>query len=166
MIPGTKGDLVLLYEVADVSVANIAIGLLEERPDCGEYVSRLHTRLDVDWSRLTDITRGWLADMNAAPGHFHVTDSNSEAMPTESGVGTYKADYLAFIQSLGITIWAAYGNASTAIYAYEQAGIDKSRTFVVGSNAGESGTVDLGDDYQSHLQDIASEPAVEQPFEF
>ncbi len=56
MIPCTKGDLVLAYEVGDVSLANIAIGLLEERPDCGEYVSRLHSRLDVDWSRLTDIT--------------------------------------------------------------------------------------------------------------
>ena len=56
MIPGTKGDLVLAYEVANVSLANIAIGLLEERPDCGEYVARLHTRLDVEWTRLTDIT--------------------------------------------------------------------------------------------------------------
>lgn len=56
MIPGTKGDVIMAYEVADVPLANIAFGLLEERPDCGEYVSRLHTRLDVEWSRLTDIT--------------------------------------------------------------------------------------------------------------
>ena len=56
MIPGTKGDVVLAYEVANVPLANIAIGLLEEHPDCGEYVSRLHTRVDVEWSRLTDIT--------------------------------------------------------------------------------------------------------------
>jgi hypothetical protein len=56
MIPGTKGDVVFAYEVANVPLANIAIGLLEEHPDCGEYVSRLHTRVDVEWSRLTDIT--------------------------------------------------------------------------------------------------------------
>ena len=56
VIPGTKGDVVLAYEVANVPLANIATGLLEECHECGEYVSRLHTRLDIEWSRLTDIS--------------------------------------------------------------------------------------------------------------
>lgn len=115
---------------------------------------------------LTDITRGWLSDEGAAPAHLHLSDSNGEAMPTESGVGTYKADYLAFLQSLGLILDLAYGNATTDIYAYEQAGVDKAHTFILGSHGGEGGTVALGDDYLQHLTDIASEPDVSQPFDW
>ena len=44
--------------------------------------------------------------------------------------------------------------------------IDKGRTFIVGDNGGDSGTVDVGDDYQAHLLDIATEPPVAQPFDW
>ena len=115
---------------------------------------------------LTDITRQWIADQGLSPGHLHVTDSNGEALPTESGVGTYKRDYLLFLLGLGLQIDAAYGNATTDIWAYEQAGVDKASTFIVGDHGGESGTVDVGDDYTAHLQDIAGEPDVVQPFDW
>ncbi len=115
---------------------------------------------------LTDITRSWLADLGAAPGHLHVTDSNAEAVPSNAGVGTFKADYLARLQALGIVFEAAYGNATTDIYGFETAGLDKSKTFILGSHGGESGTVDLGDDYTAHLLDIAAEPDAQQPFDW
>ncbi len=54
-IAGTFGDLFFCYEGSNVSVVNIAHALLEERPDCANYVTRLHTRRDVEWSRLTDV---------------------------------------------------------------------------------------------------------------
>jgi phosphatidate phosphatase PAH1 len=115
---------------------------------------------------LTDISRGWLADLGMAPAHLHLTDSNAEAMPTEGGVGTYKADYLAHLQGMGLLLDIAYGNATTDIYAYAQAGIDLAATFIVGDNGGTDGTVAVGDDYVAHLAAVAGEPAVVQPFDW
>jgi len=115
---------------------------------------------------LTDISRGWLADLAMAPGHLHLTDSNGEALPTEGGVGTYKAEYLAHLQSMGLLLDLAYGNATTDIYAYAQAAIDPAVTFIVGDNGGTDGTVAVGDDYALHLQTIAAEPPVIQPFDW
>lgn len=54
-IPSTCGDLVFCYEVEQIPVTNIAYALLECRPDCADFVSRLHTRNDVDWCQLTDV---------------------------------------------------------------------------------------------------------------
>src|SRR5690606_28968547 len=107
---------------------------------------------------LSGVSRQWLADEGIAPGTLMLAQSNSEALPVESGVGDYKAAYLRGLVDMGFAIEAAYGNASTDIYAYQQAGIPKARTFIVGENAGAGGTVDLGDDYAAHLPVAAAEP--------
>lgn len=100
---------------------------------------------------LTRITRDWLAELGFAPGHLHLTDSNGEALPTESGVGAYKRDYLLYLQSLGYVLDAAYGNATTDIYAYAAAGIDPARTWIIGDHGGEGGTQALSGGYVEHL---------------
>ncbi|MDF1563628.1 MAG: hypothetical protein P1V51_11330 [Deltaproteobacteria bacterium] len=114
---------------------------------------------------LTDITREWLETTGVAPAHLHVTDSNAEAVPSDTGVGAFKADYLNGLKAMGLDLVAAYGNATTDIYGFEQAGIDKASTFILGKHGGESGTVALGEDYLQHLQDIAAEPPATQPFD-
>ena len=65
---------------------------------------------------------------------------------------------------MGLELWAAYGNGSTDIQAFEAGGIPKERTFILGSNGGDQGTVALGDDYVAHLADIVGEPPAVQPF--
>lgn len=54
-VAATSGDILFCYEGSDVSISNIAHSLLEERPDCANYIERLHTRLDVEWTKLTDV---------------------------------------------------------------------------------------------------------------
>ncbi|MFC1611977.1 hypothetical protein ACFL6C_13530 [Myxococcota bacterium] len=49
-------------------------------------------------------------------------------------------------------------------HAYSVAGIPKGRTFILGENGGAHGTVDLGEDYAMHLEQISDDPPAGQPF--
>jgi hypothetical protein len=110
-------------------------------------------------------TREWLADLGFAEGHLHLTDRGSQALPTESGVGAYKTAYLKYLQGLGYVIDYAYGNATTDISAYENAGIAKEHTFIIGTHAGERGTQALSAGYTDHIDGfVAGEPDAAQPF--
>ncbi|MEA3278631.1 MAG: hypothetical protein U9Q81_25710 [Pseudomonadota bacterium] len=115
---------------------------------------------------LTEITRRWLETKDMAPGHLHLTDSNGESVPDEGGVGRFKAEYVEHLTDLGLDVTYAYGNAATDIYAYEKAGVPKSSTFIIGPNGGKRGTVDLGDNYIRHNQDIRDDGPAEQPFDW
>lgn len=112
---------------------------------------------------LTERSREWLADEGMAPGVLVTTQRTADTLPFESGVGDFKADVLAELQLAGLDIEVAYGNATTDIYAYGEAGIELVSTFVLGAHGGEKGTVDLGDSYEKHLGgDFGS---IEQPFD-
>lgn len=97
------------------------------------------------------------------PGPIHLTDTNGQVLPTNAGVGTYKKEYIAYLRSQGLDIVAAYGNATTDIWAYEQAGIPKDVTFIIGDHAGEEGTQALGPNYTEHLPFVQSFPAASRP---
>ena len=58
---------------------------------------------------------------------------------------------------------AAYGNATTDIYAYEQAQLPKERTFIIGTHRGERNTQALDGSYTGHLPWVASQPAATKP---
>ena len=113
---------------------------------------------------LTGRTRDWLHDQATAPGALVTAQRSADALPFESGVGAYKADYLAELELLGFTIELAYGNAATDVFAYDEAGIDVASTFILGRHGGENGTVALGESFEAHLA-TASKDAIEQPFE-
>jgi phosphatidate phosphatase PAH1 len=53
---------------------------------------------------------------------------------------------------------AAYGNARTDIEAYEDVGIPKEKTFIIGPYAGEKGTTPIGEDYRSHVDTVEEYP--------
>lgn len=52
VVPATSDALVLAYEAHGIPLTSFAFDLLQDRPDCLEYAARLHTRIDVDWSKL------------------------------------------------------------------------------------------------------------------
>jgi hypothetical protein len=113
---------------------------------------------------LTDRSREWLLDQGAAPGTLHLTDSVSEIAPSNGVVGDYKAAYIARLQGLGYTFEAAYGNATTDIYAYGKQSIPPKRTYIAGKHGGEAGTVAVGEGWAEHVVEAEREAAAVQPF--
>jgi hypothetical protein len=65
------------------------------------------------------------------------------------------------LHAFGWNVVAVYGNADTDITAYENAGIPKDHTFIVGPLAGNRGTAAIANgDYSQHIASfVAAEPA-------
>ena len=108
-------------------------------------------------------TRGWLDAHGFPLGPLLLTEDPSQVLPTEAGVGTFKKEVLTGLQaSPGVDIVAAYGNATTDIYAYAGAGIPKDVTFIIGTHAGKEGTQAVSN-YPSHLPWAHARPEAVQP---
>jgi hypothetical protein len=66
----------------------------------------------------------------------------------------YKAATIREMRNAGHVFEYAYGNADTDILAYEDSGIEKSRTFIIGPLAGSGGTVAVaGDGWDAHASE-------------
>lgn len=117
-------------------------------------------------SSLTQRTRDWLAGLGFAPGPVRLAPGPLEALPTDTGVGTYKRDYLTSLTASGFTLDLAYGNATTDIFAYTGAGIAATQQWIIGTNAGASGTNAVMDTWAARVAEVAQGPAVTQPFRF
>ena len=72
---------------------------------------------------------------------------------TASDAAAYKTVWLQrMVQTFGWDIVAAYGNASTDITAYQNAGIPKTQTFIVGPLAGSDSTQPIDNmDFPAHI---------------
>ena len=46
------GDMTLCYEAEQISLESVASKLIDNRPDYAQMASRLHTRVDVNWSSI------------------------------------------------------------------------------------------------------------------
>jgi hypothetical protein len=113
---------------------------------------------------LTQRTRDWLTGLGFAPGPLHVTDSNTEAVPTESGVGAFKLAWLQGLKAKGYLIDFAYGNATTDIFAYLGAGIPASTVWIIGANGGQMGTHAVAGSWAARVVEARALPPVPQPF--
>jgi hypothetical protein len=113
---------------------------------------------------LTQRTRDWLAGLGFAPGPLHVTDSNTEAVPNEAGVGAFKLAWLQGLKAKGYLIDFAYGNATTDIFAYLGAGIPANLVWIIGSNGGQMGTHAVAGSWTARVTEARALPPVEQPF--
>jgi hypothetical protein len=101
-------------------------------------------------------TRGWLEDLHF-PGGPLVTANGGEG-----GQDVYKTLWLKrMIQSFGWNVVAAYGNAPTDVTAYENAGIPKSATFIVGGLTDVRGAVVIpNNDFTQHIASyVMAQPA-------
>lgn len=110
---------------------------------------------------LRSLSHEWLVDQGFPPGPIHLTDSLRQALPGNRYVGRYKADYLQRISAV-VELVAAYGNASTDIFAYGEADVARDRTYIVGKNAGKRGTVALTT-YTAHLPGVRALPRATKP---
>ncbi|PKN55183.1 MAG: hypothetical protein CVU56_22585 [Deltaproteobacteria bacterium HGW-Deltaproteobacteria-14] len=132
----------------DEAVRAAAVETVTAWHDKGYLVVYLTGRPDL----LRPMTEAWLEAHGFPPGPLHLTDTNGQVLPTNGGVGDYKTAFLAYLAGTGgLSVYAAYGNATTDIYAFGNAAIPKARTFIAGPHGGEEGTVNVGDDYQAHL---------------
>ncbi len=85
-------------------------------------------------------TLRWLKKHGFPQGPVIVARTSGDVLPSKSGVQRYKARSIQAWVASGIDVVAAYGNATTDIGAYEEAGIPKDRTFIVGPHRGGSNT--------------------------
>lgn len=150
----TTGDDQLITEVA-LAIFNEtytqemyvdADAMIRSWYDKGYLVLYMSGRPDM----LRAMTERWV-EPRFPPGPLHLTDTNAQVVPNNDGVGVYKREYLAYLRAQGIDIVAAYGNATTDIWAYAQSGIPKEVTFIIGKHAGEENTVPLSGSYTAHL---------------
>lgn len=115
---------------------------------------------------LTQKTRDWTAGLGFALGPLRVAPSEAEALPGESGVGSFKLAWLEGLLAQGYRVDFAYGNASTDLYAYLGAGFDPSLVWIIGDRAGEMGTNPATDSWQPRVDELPALPLVTQPFSF
>ncbi|MBK6517628.1 MAG: hypothetical protein IPG04_26795 [Polyangiaceae bacterium] len=97
-------------------------------------------------------TRTWLRDQGFPTGPV----LTANALVVDETARTYKASWVSrVLDDFQWDVVAAYGNAQSDIDAYEDGGIPKDITFIVGELAGTSGTVAVeNNDYAAHITDF------------
>ncbi|MCL6271591.1 haloacid dehalogenase [Sansalvadorimonas sp. 2012CJ34-2] len=99
-------------------------------------------------------TREWFTSVINLP-QWHLRTNNDGGSPLGYDTETFKRKYLTHLQQdKGLKITRAYGNASTDISAYADAGIPASETWIIGKNAGNKGTQALHDGYRDHYMSV------------
>lgn len=94
-------------------------------------------------------TRQWFANYGIVPWHTRLNPNSDNLLNLQTE--QYKTDYIRYLKNtLGLNIVRAYGNATTDINAYNAAGIPKANTYIIGSNAGKSGTQPITGNYENH----------------
>ncbi len=160
----TASDAELFRQVLDGSHVPVAypdaVALTTAHAERGHAVVYLTGRPYL----LSQKSRDWLSDLGFASGLLRNTDSTSELLPTESGVGNFKKAFLTRLLDAGYLIDLAYGNASTDIYAYLGAGVPASDVWIIGSNAGEQGTHGVVDSWTARVAEVRALAPIVQPF--
>lgn len=107
-------------------------------------------------------TRAWLKSEGFPPGP--VITANS--LVFDESARTYKRAWVKrMLEDFHWEVVAAYGNAASDIDAYEDAGIPKTLTFIIGENAGINGTQPIANnDFSDHIADfVTPQPDVDGP---
>ncbi len=151
----TQSDDELLLQVADGAYDPVekkgAVALAQAWAAKGYQMIYLTARPHLFRSE----TRRWLDDHDFPVGPV----ITAPKLVSGDTARAYKAAWVSRIKvELGWDLVAVYGNAASDIDAYADAGIDKSVTFIIGDNAGVSGTTAIeNDDYTAHIRDYVSQ---------
>ena len=93
--------------------------------------------------------RDWLKIKGINSWHYHANPYGDGPIPPDTQ--QFKTDYVRYLrEQVGLNIIRAYGNATTDIGAYADGGLPKAETYIIGSNAGQSGTQPISGDYGQH----------------
>jgi hypothetical protein len=150
----TLSDGELLTELSDPTYVPKLMGAADKLTQAWAAKNYTVVYLTARTHNLRAETRGWLTDLGFPPGPL-VTENGGKA-------DVYKTLWLnRMIQTFGWTVVAAYGNADTDITAYNNAGIPKDHTFIVGPLAGMNGTQAIANmDFTDHIATfVAAQPA-------
>jgi hypothetical protein len=160
----TTGDSEVFHDVADEIVndgdyeANAYPGgraIVDYYADQGYLIMYLTGR--PYW--LKDNTKAWLADQGLAEGALRLTPTHSDFLPSDSGVGEFKQAELDAVDSAGLLLEVAHGNATTDISAYLGAGLAKERVWIIGKHAGTEGTQSVEKDWVGLLETLRKQNA-------
>lgn len=99
--------------------------------------------------------REWLGIQNIVPWHYHSNPYSAGPVPPD--IQRFKGDYIRHLREVvGLNIVRAYGNATTDIGAYEDAGLPKAETYIIGTHAGVGGTNPIRGDYGAHYSAVVA----------
>lgn len=112
-----------------------------------------------------NMTLEWLIKHGYPPGPIHLTRTHMPTLPVYVSVGHFKIKYMEELKAKGLELYAAYGNTGTDIKAYENVGIPKERTFIVGPHGGKKNTRAVKD-FTTHLPQILLFPDSDKPLPY
>jgi len=111
-----------------------------------------------------NLTRDWLVKHRFPPGPVQLTDTHLPTLPMYFSVGNFKVNYMKYLRdTLGLTIAAVYGNTVNDIKAYEEMGVSKEVTFIVGPHGGKMNSIDIGETFTKHIDTVLAFPNAEVP---
>ena len=112
---------------------------------------------------LQQLTRAWLEEQAFPPGPILLANRLRDAKPTRGSVGKFKQRELQrLIQTLKLNVAAAYGNASTDRFAYQNAQIPPHQIFLFGEHPPSEGYVILKN-LKEHLDSLRRSPPLKAP---
>ncbi len=151
----TIDDNQLIDQIPDATYVPIAMGSAVELMKAWDAKNYSIIYLTARPHVLRVESRGWLRDAGFPNGALLTAIQTEEA-------SAYKTAWLRrMVTQFGWVPVAAYGNADTDITAYNNVGIPKDRTFIVGPLAGSNGTQPIqGMDFGAHIAGyVAAQPA-------
>ena len=102
---------------------------------------------------VTKDAREWFAKVGI-PSWFYRTNPYGDG-PIPPDTVEHKTNTIKYLrETVGLDIIRAYGNATTDITAYANAGIPKAATYIIGQNAGVDGTQPVYNDYSYHYSTV------------
>lgn len=142
----TLDDTQLIMEIADENYVPVQMGAADRLTQAWAAKHYPIVYLTARTHLLRNETRVWLRDLGFPPGPVITSDG-------ANGPDIYKTAWMnRIIDDFGWTPVAVYGNADTDITAYENAGVAKNLTFIVGDLAGTRSTVAIpNNDFSEHI---------------
>ena len=142
----TLDDTQLLKQIADDTYTPVMMGAADKLAQAWAAKGYTMIYLTARPHVVRNETRVWLRDLKFPTGPVITAAS-------QQGADVYKTAWLKrMINTFGWNVVAAYGNADTDITAYENAGIPKAQTFIVGDLAGSMGTTPIPNmDFSAHI---------------
>ncbi len=155
----TTSDAEFIHQIADSSYDPLAraggADLLQGYSKRGYFIYYLTARsktitLNPSGQSAQDATVAWLEKHGFPTASDRTQVQLADKLTTGEAQHTFKAAQLTAMQNAGYKFDYAYGNAVTDVEAYNDAGIAKNETFIIGMDPGANGVAVQGSDWTQH----------------